>query len=123
MVWVVYVISILFVVIGVVLILYTDWMRKGMKRLLEKRNIRLFSPIPLVFGILLVIGAAWGEVFWFILLLGLVALAKGVYLLLGPKHQLNVATEWWLQKASDQSYRLCGVILLVLGMALLSWIR
>lgn len=123
MTWFLYLVSVLFVAIGAVLILYTRWLRKSMKAVLVKKNVRLLSPIPLAFGILLIISAGWSEVFWIVFVLGLIALAKGACLLFGPKKQINLAITWWLRRASDQLYRLSGVICLVLGMALLSWIR
>lgn len=123
MTWFLYLVSIVFVVIGAVLILYTDWTRKSLEGLVAKKNFRLLGLVPLVFGILLIISAGWSEIFWLVFLLGLIALAKGVYLLLGPKDQMGTAITWWLGKASDQLYRLSGVICLVLGTALLSWIR
>lgn len=123
MVWFLYLVSILFVAIGAVFILYTDWIRKSLRGVLEKKNIRLLSPIPLVFGILMIISAGWSEVFWLILLLGLIALAKGLYLLFSPRNQIDMVISWWFEKASDQLYRFWGLISLVLGIALLSWIR
>lgn len=123
MTWFLYLTSIVLVVAGAVFVLYTDWIRKSMEKMVVKKDVRVFSPIPLVFGILLIISAGWSEIFWLVLLLGLIAVAKGVYLLLGPKEQIGTAITWWLDKASDQLYRLSGVISLVLGTALLSWLR
>ena len=122
MTWFLYLVSILLVVIGAVFILYTRWIRKSMKGILVKKNVRLLSPIHLAFGILLIISAGWSEVFWLVFLLGLIGLAKGAFLLFGPKKQVDLAIKWWLRRASDQLYRFWGVISLVLGMALLSWI-
>jgi len=123
MVWFLYVVSILFVVLGAVLVLYTDWIRKSMKSGLGKKNTRLLGLIPLVFGILMVISAAWSEVFWLILIIGVIILAGGAYLLFGSKEKLDTAITWWLGKASDRSYRFWGLILIILGIALLSWIQ
>jgi hypothetical protein len=123
MTWFLYLVSIVLVVIGGVIILWTDWTRETLKGVLARKSIRLLGLIPLVFGILLVISSGWSEIFWLVFLLGLIALAKGAYLLFGSREQIDTATSWWLDKASDQLHRLSGLISLVLGMALLSWIR
>ncbi len=123
MAWFLYLVSIIWIVMGTVLVLYTEWVRKSLKERLEKTNYRFLSPIPLVFGILLVISAGWCEVFWLIFLLGLIGVAKGLYLFLAPKSQIDMVLSWWFDEASDRVYRFTGLICLVLGIALLSWIR
>ncbi|NIQ38403.1 MAG: hypothetical protein GTN81_07435 [Proteobacteria bacterium] len=121
--WFLYVMSILWVVFGTVSILYTDWLREFLKEHLENKNPRFLSPIPLVLGILLVISAGWSEIFWLVFLLGLLAVAKGLYLLVGPRGQIDMVVAWWSGEASERLYRFSGIIALVLGIALLSWIR
>jgi len=123
MAWFLYLVSILWVVMGAVFVLYTDWTRKFLKGMFETKNVRVLGLIPLVFGILMVISAGWSEIFLLIFLLGLIAMAKGFYLLFGPRKQTDLIISWWLDKASDQLYRFCGLIVLVLGIALLSWIQ
>ncbi len=123
MAWFLYLVSIIWIIMGTVLVLYTDWIRSSLKELVEKKNYRFLSPIPFVFGVLLVISAGWSEFFWLIFLLGLVGVAKGLYLFLAPKNQLEIVMKWWFDEASDRLYRFVGLICLVLGIALLSWIR
>jgi len=123
MTWFLYLVSVVLVVVGVVLVLYTDWMRESLKAVLFQKRFRFLSSIPLAFGILLIISAGWSEIFWLVFLLGVIALAKGLYLLFGSRVNIERALHWWLDKASNQLYRLSGVISLVLGMALLSWVR
>ncbi len=122
MAWFLYLVSILWVIIGVVFVLYTGWIRKLLGGIPGNRNLRALSPIPLVFGVLLAVSAAWSEVFLLIFVLGLILLATGLYLLFGPKKQIDTVSAWWVEKASDQLYRFWGLIVLVLGIALLSWI-
>lgn len=123
MAWFLYLISIIWVILGSVLVLYTDRSRGFLKGLVKKRDFRVLGPVPLGFGVLLVISAGWSEVFWLIFLLGLIAVAKGLYLLFGPRSQVQTLITWWCEEASDQLYRFCGLICLVLGIALLSWIQ
>jgi len=123
MAWFLYLVSILWVIMGAVFVLYTDWTRKFLKGMLMTKNVRVLGLIPLVFGILVAISAGWSEVFLLIFLLGLIIAAKGFYLLFGPRKQIDLIISWWLDKASDQLYRFWGLIVLVLGIALLSWIQ
>jgi hypothetical protein len=71
----------------------------------------------------MVISAAWSEIFWLILILGVLILAGGVYLLFGSRERIDTATTWWVEEVSDRSYRFCGLVLVVLGTAMFSWIR
>jgi uncharacterized protein YjeT (DUF2065 family) len=123
MTWFLYLVSIVLVVVGAVSILYTDWVRKSLREMVAKKYFRLLGLVPLILGILLIISAGWSEVFWLVFLLGVVALAKGFFLLFSSKARIDTAITWTLDTASDQVYRFSGVISLVLGMALISWIR
>jgi len=120
--WFLYVVSIVFVVIGAVLILYTDSFRTWLGSVLDKRSIRPLGVIPLIFGILMIISAAWSEVFWLILILGVLILAKGIYLVFGSREHIDRATAWWFGNASDRLHRFCGLILVILGATILSWV-
>jgi len=123
MVWFLYGASVFFVVLGALVVLYTDWARVWLKRVLGHKHAHLFGLIPLTFGVLLAISAAWSEIFWFVLILGLIALAKGLYLLLAKREQARVLAAWLTAGPSDQVLRLGGLIMVVLGTALLSWVR
>ena len=123
MVWFLYGASVFFVVLGALVVLYTDWARVWLKRVLGHKHAHLFGLIPLTFGVLLAISAAWSEIFWFVLILGLIALAKGLYLLFARRSRIRVLAAWLADRPSDQVVRLGGLIMVVLGTTLLSWIR
>ena len=76
--------------------------------------------IPIVFGIILIIGALSGDGFlWLPFILGLAGLAKGVYFFVASPDQAKMIMEWWFFKASPETIRFLGLISFVLGMALL----
>ena len=52
--------------------------------------------------------------------LGALALIKSVYLLFNPGNTYDALVAWFL-RASDQTYRFFGIVMVVLGTALLSW--
>jgi hypothetical protein len=79
------ILSLTWVVIDVMVILYTGQARNFFRRLYAKANIRLLAAIPFVIGLLVLVGAfSEAEMFRLLLILGLLGVAKGTYLTLGP---------------------------------------
>ena len=116
-----YIVAILWVVIGVLILLYTEGTMKILKKLFFAEKVRALSIVPISFGIVLVIGAfVCTQVFFLSFILGALALLKGLYLIMGPMPQIKRLMDWWFNKASASYIRLCGLIIFVLGIALLS---
>ena len=116
-----YIVAILWIVIGVFILLYTERTMKILKKLFFTEKVRALSIVPIIFGIVLVIGAfVCTQVFFLSLVLGVLALLKGLYLIMGPMPQIKRLMDWWFNKASASYIRLCGLIIFVLGIALLS---
>jgi hypothetical protein len=88
---------------------------------MAKMSPKFLAFIPMVVGILLILAARVSGAFWFILILGLLAIGKGVYFLLGPRDQIEALFNWWFKSAQDRTYRFWGIIIILLGMVLLSW--
>ena len=121
MIIVLHVIAILFIVAGVLLVLYTEEMNGVLKKLLSVRSVKLLAVIPLIFGIGLIAGSlASKEVFWLALILGFLALLKGMYLIIGPSAQIKGLIDRWFTRAGYRIMRLYGLIVFVLGIAILS---
>ena len=116
-----YIVAILWIVIGVFILLYTERTMKILKKLFFTEKVRALSIVPIIFGIVLVIGAfVCTQVFFLSLVLGVFALLKGLYLIMGPMPQIKRLMDWWFNKASTSYIRLCGLIIFVLGIAILS---
>jgi len=116
-----YIIAILWIVIGVFILLYTERTMKILKKLFLTEKVRALSIVPIIFGIVLVIGAfVCTQVLFLSLVLGVLALLKGLYLIMGPMPQIKRLMGWWFNKASSSYIRLCGLIIFVLGIAILS---
>jgi len=116
-----YIIAILWIVIGIFIILYTERTMKIFKKLFFIEKVRVLSILPIIFGIVLIIGAfVCTQIFFLSLILGLLALLKGLYLVMGPLPQIKRLMDWWFNKANDSYIRLCGLIIFVLGIAILS---
>jgi len=116
-----YVISVLWIVTGASLVIYTERAKEVLPKNYSSAKVKLLALIPFVIGVILVIGAfSCTKVFWLALVLGFLAMAKGLYLVFGPSSQIKVLWDWWFLKADDRTIRLFGLISLVIGIALLS---
>jgi len=121
MIMVLYSVAILFVVIGVISILYTNSSITFFKRFFLIKKVRLISIIPLFFGVVLIVCSFYNsKILWLPLILGLIAIFKGLYLILGPVNQIRFFIDWFLNRSGEVVIRLCGIIMLVLGLTLMS---
>ena len=60
---------------------------------------------------------------WFVRLIGLLAIGKGVFIYLNPNNKWGEISEAFLKTVTSQTYRFIGIIFIILGTALFSWIR
>jgi len=119
-----YTVTILWIAIGTFLIVYTERTMEVLKKLLFIERVRILAILPIIFGIILTAGAfAYPQIFWLCLVLGLIALIKGVYLVMAPLSQIKGLIDWWFNRANDSIIRLCGLISFVLGIAIISNLR
>ena len=119
---IVYLLGLLWVAAGAIAILYTDDYRAYLKGLMEKLNRIYLALIPAVFGLLLLMAASSTTHAWFISLIGVLGIAKGVLIYFNPGG-LYEKSQQWLLSFSDQGFRLVGIIALVLGTVVISWIQ
>ncbi|MCG6906198.1 MAG: hypothetical protein LJE63_06190 [Desulfobacteraceae bacterium] len=121
--WVLMVISLFWIASGVCLVLYTTACRKFLATLLENMSPQIFGALAFGVGVLLLLSAGASQNFWFVVLLAGLAVAKGLLLFVNPRGLFVKIRRWYLQQADDQTYRMAGIILLVLGTAVFSWIK
>jgi hypothetical protein len=118
------ILAVLWIAIGSLLIVYTERTMKVLKKLVFIEKVRALAAIPIAFGAILIPGAfAYTQIFWLSLILGMFALLKGLYLVAGPLSQIRGLIDWWFTKASYSIIRLCGLIVFVLGIAIISNLR
>jgi uncharacterized protein YjeT (DUF2065 family) len=120
--WFLYAISFLWIMAGSWSIIYTTESRNVMKLLFNKINRKVLSFFPAIIGILLLISASWSLHSWFIRILGIMAVIKGGFVFFNPKNLYDKMTDWYLNSLSDQTYRFWGIISIIIGTAILSWI-
>jgi hypothetical protein len=115
--------SLAFISLGTMMVLYSEQTRAYVRRLFIRFNIRTLAALPAGFGVILIAGAfAVREVFGLALILGILGLAKGAYLAFGPLRQIERLRNWWLDEAGEIVVRLSGLIAFLLGAAILSWL-
>jgi len=117
-----YAISFLFIAIGCCTILYTDEARDFLKRLFNKIDRKFLSVFEAIMGILLLVSATASHHSWFIRLIGLMAIIEAGVIFLVPKNLYDELINWYVNSLSDQAYRLFGILSLILGIAMLSWV-
>lgn len=119
-----HIISIFLIAIGTLLIIYTQRTKDFLRKLFLRGWIRWTGIFPLAFGGILIAGIFYyKDMFWLGLILGLLGIAKGVCLLLGPEQHMRRIIDWWLLRAGDPTVRLFALINVILGIAILSYLR
>jgi hypothetical protein len=122
MAWFLYLVSVAWISIGSCAILYTHDTRNTLKRSLSALNRKVLSALPLAFGVLMILAASDSLHPWLVRILGLLGLIKGAFVLANPMTLYERSVQWYLESVSDQGYRLTGIIAIILGTAVLSWI-
>ncbi len=122
MAWFLYLFSILWIVTGCFYILYTDKSREKVKAILQRSNRRVIAIVAGLAGLLLIVSAFHGHNSWFIAAIGALGVVKGVLLFLNTGNLYDKFMEKHLDSASNQTFRFLGIIMLILGTALFSWV-
>ena len=120
--YIIYLLGFLWIAAGAIAILYTEEYKSTIKGLMDKTDKKWLALIPSVFGLLLLIAAPSTNYGWFIGLIGILGIVKGVLIYFNPAGLYDLSRNW-LETLTDQGYRLIGIIALVLGTVVISWIK
>ena len=120
--WFLYAISLIWIAVGCCTILYTSQFRSVVRNLVKSVDQKFLSALPFVAGILFLFSASASRYPWFIRLFGLIGIVKGVFIFLNPKGFYDKSVDWCLDSLTDQTHRFYGIITIILGAAVLSWI-
>ncbi len=115
-----WIIGLLWIVIGILDILFPKTMRTINQRLFLRLNPRLVSIVPLIFGALLIIISFKAEVRYYPFLLGFLGCAKAIFFFAKPSLAKRVIEGWVDMR--ERFYQLIGLILFTLGVLLLLWV-
>lgn len=122
MTWFLYAFSLIGISIGCCSILYTNETRMFLRIMFEKIDKKILSTIPLIFGIMFILSAPVTRVQWPIRAIGLMAVFKGIVSFLIPKDLYDKFMDWYLNSLSDQTYRVFGILGIIIWMTILFWI-
>jgi len=120
--WILYVISLICIAFGCWFILYTKETRNFVKSLFYKVDRKILAAFEAVMGILFLFSSPASYHPWFIRLIGLLAVIEGGLIFLIPKNLYDELINWYVNSASDNTYRLFGIISIIFGTVFLSWI-
>ncbi len=120
--WFLYVISLFWVAIGCCMILYTGETMRVFKHILRTTDRKFLWCFPFITGLLLLFAASASYYPGVIRFLGIVAIIKGGFIFFNPEALWEKLVTWYLKAMSDQACRLSGIISIILGTAVLSWV-
>lgn len=113
-----YFFSIFFIVVGVLSVFATDLIRrKFFNKLLQIKDMKKWAPLSAVIGIALLLAAPRNRHALLILIFGILSITKAVMLMVAPEKMEKMKT-WWV-RASDNAYRIYGVIMILAGSVML----
>ncbi|MGW8324750.1 MAG: hypothetical protein ACWGNI_03530 [Desulfobacterales bacterium] len=120
--WFLYAFSFIWISFGAGIIIYTRESKSMIKSLVTDLDRRFLSVLPAIFGVFLIIAATESRHSWFLRLIGILAVLKGGFIFWNPQNLYNKIVDWYLNSLSDQTFRFFGIIILILGTVILSWI-
>lgn len=121
MIWYLYFVAFIFIATGIFLILDSHHAVTMSAGFVESGNYRLWGLVGAVFGLLLAVSSFWSGVVWFLFILGLMMTGMGVFMLVGQEERVDALLRVW-GDISERGFRFWGLVLLVTGTAILSWI-
>ena len=116
--WFLLLMGIFWATAGISLIIITDKTKAFLNKLIEGKDLKKLSIIQFIVGALLLLSAGSSKTALFISILGLLAIAKGLFFILGPAEKVKAMMDWWLNAPSD-TCRTWGVFALALGIVVL----
>jgi len=119
--WILYAFSLVFVAFGVYMILYTDNARNLFRQFIQM-GFKTLSIIAAIIGFLFLVSASASHYPWFLRFVGIFSIVEGVVLYINPQDIMGRIYTWYLDEASDQTFRASGIITVIIGTALISWI-
>ena len=120
--WFLYAFSLIGISIGCCTILYTTETRKFVRSIFNNVDRKILLTIPFILGILFILSASATCIPWLIRVIGLMAVIEGVVFFLIPKDLYDKFIDWYINSLSDQTYRLSGILGIIIWIAILSWI-
>ncbi|MDO9110705.1 MAG: hypothetical protein Q7U40_08625 [Desulfatirhabdiaceae bacterium] len=119
---IVYFLGFVYIAIGSIFILYTRESIDALKKLIQEIPLKVLSALPAIFGILFFIAALASTFPWFFRVIGIIAIIEAVVTFTNPYNIYSRLLDWYFD-LSDQTQRLFGIISIIFGTAILTWIK
>jgi len=120
---VVYFLGFGYIIMSSVLILYTRETVEVFKKIIQTYELKYLSILPAIFGILFLIAAPSTVYPWLFIIFALIAFCEAALAIADPKKLYSRFLDWYFEKVSDQTNRFFGIIGIIFGTAILTWIR
>ncbi|GBE14080.1 hypothetical protein BMS3Abin14_00114 [bacterium BMS3Abin14] len=121
MVWFLFIVSVLWIAIGSAMVLHTEKVRDFLQWFAAEANLKVWGGSIALFGVLLTVASFWSGVVWFLFIIGILIVGKGVFFLVGNEQTVRALIATWLG-ISEMGLRLWGLIFVVTGAAVFAWI-
>ena len=121
--WILFFVAIFWIVLGTWANLHPAQVNGRLGSFVGEINPRWAAILAMVVGIMLVMAAPVSrQGVGFVRLLGFIAMAKAAIVAVLPRESYQRLLDWWFAPAREQSWRVWGLVMLVLGVVLLSWL-
>ena len=116
--WVLFGISLLWIMGGLLIALNTDMVRRKFFDQLKMVSPKKLSPFPIIMGGLLILSASASSQDLVIFILGVLAVIKGILFIVAPQDKVKKFIDWWLS-GTNRLYKGIGIFMILLGVFVL----
>ena len=116
--WVLFGISLLWIMGGALIVLNTEMVRRQFFDKFKMTSPKKLSPIPIIVGGLLILSAPASSQDLVIFILGVLAVIKGILFIMAPQDKVKKFIDWWLS-GTNQLYKGIGIFMILLGVFVL----
>lgn len=119
---IVYLLGFGYIAICSCLILYTRASVDALNQLFRKYPLKYPAAVMALIGLLFFVSASATSHPWVLRIVGLLAIGEGVLAFTDPQKIYTRCLDWYFEKVSDQGQRLFGIIGVIFGTVVVSWI-
>lgn len=105
------------------LILFTRETVNGFKGMFQTYQLRYLSAIPALFAVLFLVSAPAVKYPWIFWIIGVLSVIEALVAFFNPQKIYSRMLDWYFGNASDQTHRLFGIIGVIFGTVILTWIQ
>jgi len=121
MAWFLYFISIVYIAWGCCFILAPMESKENMRLITERGERRIWAAVAIIAGVLFILSFNASSHPWIIVLVGILAIGKGALFFVNPGGLYEKALKWLYGDLTEQTYRIYGIVALILGTVIFCW--